>query len=250
MNALQIRQAIPYQWRTKFATDSRVSFISTPRLKSTAASKPIPLSKLQSKQIYWLLIDRNRKKLNIQPSCFNGWKQNYDISDEEWKVIFLNPFISCRSTKLQSFQYRLLHRVITCNHWLFKACIKPSPLCDHCQADDTIEHFFLKCENVKLFWQRFKLWWDRIAKGNYILIDALGDREILFGISVSKKHFVINQILIFAKKCIHDCKLVGESVSFFTFLIRLKNHIIYEREICKNKITFFEKHWQWILDQI
>ncbi len=43
-----------------------------------------------------------------------------------WPRIFKLPFQVIRETKIQAFQYKILHRIISCNKWLFNIKIKTS----------------------------------------------------------------------------------------------------------------------------
>ncbi len=52
----------------------------------------------------------------------------------------------------QSFQYKLLHRVIACNAWLKNVRIKNTPTCQYCNEDDDIQHFHLFCSKTHDFW--------------------------------------------------------------------------------------------------
>jgi hypothetical protein len=213
---------------------------------------PSKLTTLRTSQLYWLLIILSGKKTKVEPVCISKWEVIYDIEDHEWRNIFRLPFYTCRSTKLQTFQYRLLHRVITCNHWLFNAQIKSSPNCDACQADDTIEHFFLHCENVKLFWKRFHTWWNKVAVGKFQL-DIVTEKDTIFGIKSANKYSTIfNYVAILAKKHIHDAKLTSGTVYFLPFLVLLKQQVILEREIAyKNRRELsFDSNWKWLLDEL
>ncbi len=46
-----------------------------------------------------------------------------------WTGIFKIDVQICRDTKLQSFQYRIIHRIITCNKWLKDKKIKDISVC-------------------------------------------------------------------------------------------------------------------------
>ena len=39
--------------------------------------------------------------------------------------------------------YCIIHKIITCNRWLFNAKIKNSLHCDTCKCDDKLNGFFL-----------------------------------------------------------------------------------------------------------
>ncbi len=76
-----------------------------------------------------------------------------------WVRIFKLPFKTVRDTKLQTFQYRLLHHFIPCNEWLFNIKIKNSNICSFCNETDTLPHFFVKCRKVNNFWKYWFNWW-------------------------------------------------------------------------------------------
>ena len=106
------------------------------------------LAQLQSRQIYWFVFYLNNQTQNNEPKCISKWSALYENETFAWDRIFSLPYKICKNTRLQSLQYRLLHRIITCNHWLFNAKIKASPNCETCKCDDTLEHFFVQCDEV------------------------------------------------------------------------------------------------------
>ncbi len=63
------------------------------------------------------------------------------------------------STKIRSFQYRLIHRIIGINAKLCRWGIKNSNLCDLCKSqEETYDHLFYKCGKVVPFWTSVKAW--------------------------------------------------------------------------------------------
>ncbi len=60
----------------------------------------------------------------------------------------LATFKTVRDTKLQTFQYRILHYIIPYNELLFNVKIKNSNICSSCNETDTLPHFFVKCRKV------------------------------------------------------------------------------------------------------
>ena len=63
---------------------------------------------------------------------------------------------------------------------------------------------------------------------------------------------IIHKVLILAKKYIHDSRLSSREVSFLTFLVLLKQNVVYEMEICysKNDVAYFENTWKWLYEEI
>ena len=173
---------------------------------------------------------------------------NIDI--KAWEEIFQRPSRVCRSTRLQSFQFRLLLRVITCNHWLFNAHIKDSPICDTCLVDDSLFHFFIECIHVQTFGRKFKLSWEQITFKPFLLCP----KELLFGVEKSNPHFqTMNFVLFLANKFIHDHNMVSRTkVSFLSFLVTLRIQLQCEKELCvKNgDYNLFEIKWNWLYQQL
>ena len=56
----------------------------------------------------------SRKKC-ITPTCVHKWNETHQRQEEEWADIFKRTFKVVQGTKLQSFQFKLVHRIINCN---------------------------------------------------------------------------------------------------------------------------------------
>ena len=66
----------------------------------------------------------------VTPTSVLKWKtvhEDFDMSEEEWTDVFLRPYFCLRETKLQSFQYKIIHRIINCNKKSFDMKFKNSP---------------------------------------------------------------------------------------------------------------------------
>ena len=56
-------------------------------------------------------------------------------------------------TKLRSFYFKIFHRAIALNHFLFKIKMKDSPNCTLCdKKEETMVHLFCDCEKVAPIW--------------------------------------------------------------------------------------------------
>ncbi len=101
------------------------------------------------------------------PNNIRKWCQTYpDFNNADlktWPRIFKLPFLVIREAKLQTFQYKILHRIIPCNKWLFNIKIKTSEVCDYCNEIDDISHFFFLCTNVREFWNLILNWLEIIS---------------------------------------------------------------------------------------
>jgi hypothetical protein len=111
------------------------------------------IRKVKNSSIYWSLLD-NSSAL-VKPAAQDKWEREFDIPVESFKQIYTLPFKCCKYTKYQSFQYKIIHRIIACNYWLLKMNIHSTGQCSFCTELDNIEHFFIKCCKTLLFWKMF-----------------------------------------------------------------------------------------------
>ena len=64
--------------------------------------------------------------------------------ETEWGEIHLRNFKCCVETKLRSFYFKIFHKAIAFNAFLFKMNRKDSDCCDFCKKiPETIIHVFL-----------------------------------------------------------------------------------------------------------
>ncbi len=84
-------------------------------------------------------------KATIGTSSIRTNPEFNNASQKIWERIFEQPFKCCRDKKIQSFQFRIIHRIIPCNQWLKNLTIKKCEQCNYCGETDDIPHLFLYC---------------------------------------------------------------------------------------------------------
>ena len=157
LNLIQIRHSIPLTWRQILSSCQNYNRAIVDDIHICVSSKVVSLLSCTTKDLYSELLYRRPRT----PRCLEKWRTKYDgLSDEVMENYFRLPFYTVRETKIQSFQYKIIHRIINCNKKLYEMKIKPSPLCDHCGSVDDIPHFFVLCPIVLLFWKDFFGWWN------------------------------------------------------------------------------------------
>ena len=247
LQVLQIRQSIPIHWRNVIADGKG----KTPPLLDNSIQimdKMVKVEGLTSKLFYLLLVSKKFR----EPQCKTKWCEYFPlfkcVDNSVWERIFEMPFLVTRETKLQSFQYRLVHRIIPCNKWLYNISIRETSKCTFCDNEDTIIHYFLKCPNTNLFWKCFYNWWYTIT---HITIQDSLEEHILFGYpGNSDVEIVLNFCILFAKWFIH-CNKINDSndIDLYEYLVRLKQRLRIEKMLCfkNNKQQSFDK-WNLIYD--
>lgn len=245
LQALQLRQSIPSQWRS-IISSKRHSVNVTNEVTIYSQGINIAVVSLMCKTVYNILL----KSKVREPSCIKKWREDYPdfaIADSDiWTDIFKRAFHITRDTKLQSFQYKILHRLTPCNKRLQDINIKTEATCDYCSELDNIQHFFMLCPNISRFWDSFFQWWNRIADTQIPLDYADLEESILFGFRIDTDIFsVLNLCILIAKYFIHRERLFNANdMDFFKYLIELKFRINLEYMVCKRNNTLhkFEKY--------
>ena len=220
---LQIKQAIPLLWRKMISKVKTVIEYTTSEFFITHMKTYIAIEKMSSQLFYWTLME----KIIKTPACISKWQNALELEDINWKHTFLNPFKICKESMLQSFQFKLLHRIIPCNHWLYIMKIKDSPDCTFCNTDDNLIHYFAECERVQPFWKSFEKWWINISSD----LGKLDIKTVLLGAPTrSNKADLFNYCLILAKMYVHKSKIKSEigDIDFYRFLSYLKSKLVVE----------------------
>ena len=160
------------------------------------------------------------------------------------------PFKITHETKLQSFQYRVIHRIIPCNKWLHNISIKSTSKCTYCDKEDNLIHYFIHCPNTDMFWKCFYKWWYKIS--NIAIEDTL-EEHILFGYPGSSDvETVLNFCVLFAKWFIY-CKKLNErnDIDLYEYLVKLKERLHIEELLClKNNNQSAFKKWVFLYEQL
>ena len=182
--------------------------------------------------------------INRPPTSLKTWGKDYPSlhnNGDVWPEIFNLSFTITRETFLQSFQYRIINRIITCQQKLFEMKLVDSPICKYCLLfEDDIKHFFLFCKRIDTFWEEFFKWWNNISDlripNNY---EGL-EESVLLGFHTRGDIFtVLNYCVIHAKQhnmyYSHDQIHNNNSVNLRQYLAYLKSKLNIEKYICDSK---------------
>ena len=111
LSVLQIRQSLPLHWRRVLASQKKCAIYDNEIVLFFFGNSCSPSEKCDTRKIYRYF---TKNKLSI-PTCVTRWTDHYPQIDQDWADVFRRPFRISQATKLQSFQYRVIHRIITCN---------------------------------------------------------------------------------------------------------------------------------------
>ena len=122
---------------------------------------------------------------------------------------------------IQISEFRIIHRIIPCNKWLFNISIKTTSKCNFCDKEDDLLHYFLYCPVTKQFWKCFFNWWHRQTE---ICIHETLEEHMLFGYpGNSDVEMVLNYCILYGKWFIF-CQKIHErnTIEIYDYLIQLK----------------------------
>lgn len=254
LDILQVRYSLPSKWR-QILKDQEFKENPNKIIKGcflVVSNLITSIEKLYCKDFYWMLVSEKK----AIPTCINKWIEYYPnltkLDGSAWSDIFKMSFTSTRETKLQSFQYQLIHRITPTNKWLYDKHLRDDPLCKFCTLTDNIPHFFIWCENASKFWRSFFRWWIRTTEIN-ISDDDIFDECILFGYPGEDNMItVLNYCVILAKYYIYIKKLKDtNNLDLYEFLVMLKGKLLLEKTICieNDRVLDFEK-WKIVYDNL
>ena len=166
------------------------------------------------------------------------WNTINDIDEEQWRKSFYILKTTTSDTKLQWFQIRLLHYILTTNRSVSKFMENQSDLCEFCGShSETIQHVMWHCPRVQLFWNDLS----NILKSRCPHIKNLVFNEnlILFGqcstIIIDK---ICQLIILMAKFSIYRSKVQKTTLNLRHFIKEIYHRYNVEMHIHDNSEKF------------
>ena len=179
------------------------------------------------------------------PSAVNKWNTKFDNID--WCKSFNLLYLTTKDVQLRWFQFRLLHRIIPTQKYLYITKIVGDPVCNFCQEEEQdICHLFFECVVTLEFWRKF----EQLFKQKCIHCQNVKfDKElIIFG---NKKNFisdtVFNWLILFAKFFVYKCKLGDNYPTLERFLIMLKHRYKLEKFLASTQENSLKFDQNWLL---
>ena len=180
------------------------------------------------------------------------WNLIFDktILDSDWNIYFSNIFRCTIESKMRSFQYKILLRVIPTNKYLHTCQISNTEKCFFCYVNvETIEHLFWYCSVIKTFWFDVFAMFDGILN----IHEILTAENILLGYKRSEHSRLINHLLILIKHYIYKTKSLEQNLNVSSIIHVITNHAKLERIIAERKgknLQFYYNKWGPILNVI
>lgn len=226
--------AIPVQWKrivrhTPMLLEDERLQIPTVVIKG----KDVPLTCIKTSFFY------GAQLTDWIPAAQKRWgDEGVDFGDN-WIKVYALPFKITTSTKLQSLQYRILHRYWPTRKYLCIRKIVDDPFCDHCGEIETLEHCLFGCTEVEAFWVELRETLNAICDFRIRLTSF----DVIFG---STRYMdIINFIILIAKQFVlqqryHDGLL---TVNIFRHRLQRAFDIEKTNAFANLKVERFRKRW-------
>ena len=156
-------------------------------------------SKKVSALVYKSLV---RNKSEAPRNSQKKWLMDSNCLSSEyldWSSAYLLALQCTKNTKLIEFHFKLFHRRLATNNFLFKIKLKENENCTFCQnAPETLIHLFWTCQKTSKLWKSVMEWLQNmnIIQNNFTLLNptALGRKP-----DTSKYALQINCCLLLAR---------------------------------------------------
>ena len=244
LNYNALKSCIPRDWKHAIVTGKKNNVNTetvNPIITINNIRKDITIVK--SKELYTHLILQKSKP----PSSLETWVNLFPFLEQyNWKDIFNIPFKYVREPYLQSFQYKIINRILNTNEKLHTWKIKKSNKCDYCQSIDTIEHHLFYCQISKTIWDQLETW----LYNHFEIKLNLTVCEVLFGLPYAINEYIelINFVIILCKWYINSKKVNNEPLYFIELLNRIREKLKL-LILTNNMNNRANKPWQDTLDE-
>ena len=244
-----IISAIPNIWKKTIKEINKDSIHISPYVAIRANNTYKKLCETDTKEIYWIMIE----KIGERATSEKSWKDETELNltQEDWQTIYCSAYKVPTDAKLNTFNYKITHRILACQQNLCRWKIKQSGKCLKCNEEDTIEHHLVECPEVQKFWKQIFNWWRSISK----IEIPIHTYEILFlypndNNQLPFKHF--NFILLHGLYYTYANKQKNKELDPYEFKSQIKQRLKYEQEISvrQSREKAFEKDWSIMLENI
>jgi len=198
--------------------------------------KTLSLCQVTCHHLYQLALPLNK------PTAQLRWEEEGVDFGERWVCIYRLPYEVTTSTRLQTLQYRIVHRYFPTRRFLYSRKVIDDPFCDDCGLVDSLYHYFFECHEVHSFWN------DLIVKVNVKLPRQRQIKLTRVGVLLGfpRKLPVVNLLMLVAKQFLASQKYRQGAVTYEIFYPNIVKMFSIEKEIARKngKTDKFMKKWK------
>jgi len=145
------------------------------------------------------------------------------LENLDWRTVFLLPSKIIKEPYFQSFQYKILNRILNCNDKLYTWKLIDSNLCKYCKQVDTIEHHLFECPASQKIWEQLENWIYMNLECTFPLTIC----EVIFGIAIKNNIDIdiIHFMVLINKWYINKAKTDEQPLYFWSLLNIVRDKI-------------------------
>ena len=149
------------------------------------------------------MLDKKEVDLDNTVRKWNRDLNSHMTQEEFYEEFTIYPKATI-SSKLRSFQFRFVHRIVNTNIFANKIGAADSPLCTFCKKQfETVMHLFWECTHIQLFWKDVF----NYINNTFNLNVCITNKEALLSSDID----LINICCIIAKQYIYFCKTIKKT---------------------------------------
>jgi len=146
-----------------------------------------------------------------------------EIREEDWLHYHSLPFRCTKNTRLQAFQYKVTHNILTTQRSLKRYRLSDSDTCTYCNGDvETIQHVLFRCPTTRQVWNEFEIWLRPVLE----IGELITEKSVIMG---SFSNDIINLLMLIVKYSCYVAKFKKELPNINS----VKRAIKYEYELEK-----------------
>ena len=147
-----LKCAIPSKWKKLIKENSNgiTDTIIDHDCKLTYNKMTKQLMDVTTKEAYKMLLLKKGRR----PTSKTKWSETelLQIDKDDWPNIYESAFKRTTDTKLQTFQFKITHRILACKANLYTWKIEENDICNFCNSEKTtLEHHLVMCNETLEF---------------------------------------------------------------------------------------------------
>ncbi len=197
------------------------------------------MDKKGSQRIYQGIVSSK----HVQRKFILKWnaKLNTEYDFPKWSLIFNIPYSCTVDIKLRWFQFRLIHRILGTNSFLFKINKTGSNLCTFCNnEEETLIHLFCSCTHTISFWSSV-FSWIKEETNRSINMD---NEAFLFG-NTNASSKIVNLILFICRFHVYKRKMNRKCPSLLVLKREVRNYCSMEKCMFHSNGDGFKFYQKW-----
>ena len=189
-----------------------------------------------------LFYSRSIDKIAINPQkIYQRWEKEIpEINQLDWADIFTITKQLTKDTKLQMFQYQILHNILVTNSKLVYYKIKTSNLCTFCnESKETIIHLFFECKKTKLLFIDLMKWLGDVCGMKIPFLKS----NLLVGLFPVQDNLLQNLFILYFKRYVYLTRCNNKNLNIISLKEFIKHNIYIEKV---SNIDKWMKKWNTV----